>query len=248
VFVISEDSDFSSKGSQSGRDWEEYFDFLRRQFHAAHGTKEFQRIMSMCQETVFHGQAKGKARADDGSDSGESEINWQLEALNISGEDNDDEDGTPSHEPNEDSFSNLVLHDNFNDGMAVESPVAGPSSIPQPMRSSYHADAVPPRQPTQSSSTLYDADALLPLPPPATPKKSTLGSNVLSDASLNPFDSPPKKAHARKAKRQSKKKMHSISDQHVIPALAIPALAIPAPAASPVPPTDDDEEEEKSKL
>jgi hypothetical protein len=37
--------------------------------------------------------------------------------------------------------------------------------------------------------------------------------------------------------------MHSISDQHVIP-----ALAIPAPAASPVPPTDDDEEEEKSKL
>jgi hypothetical protein len=234
VFVISEDSDFSSEGSRSGRNWEDYFDFLRRQFHAAYHTKEFQRIMTMCDEIVFHGQAKGKGkeRAHDSSDSGESEINWQLDALNIGDdEDNDDEDHD-THEPNEDSFSNVALYDDFNDGMAVESPVAGPSSVPQPTRSSliYRSDAVP--QPTQSSLTLHNADALLPLPPPTTPKKSTLDSNFLSDASFNPFDSPPKKADARKAKRQSKK-MHS--NQPVIPALAV-SLVLP---------TDDDEERSK---
>jgi hypothetical protein len=216
VFVISEDSDFSSEGSRSGRNWEEYFDFLRRQFHAASGTKEFQRIMTMCQDIVFHGtsQAKGKERAHDSSDSGESEINWQLEALRLSDDDEDD-----AHEPGFDNQDNDVFYDDINYGMANEYSVAGPSSVPQPTQSLLSMPATP-QQASQTHpepqlaqppkrrskvphSTTSHADALLPLPPPATPMKSTLDSGFLSDASHNPFESsPPKKAHPRKAKRR----------------------------------------------
>ena len=98
VFTISEDFDFSCQGSRSGRNWEDFFDYLRQQFHAAHkhGTVEFQRIMSMCQDIVFGGRAKSKERQYESSDSGESEINWQLQALQLS---DDSEDDTSSHEP-----------------------------------------------------------------------------------------------------------------------------------------------------
>ena len=248
MFIISEDSDFSSEGSRSGRNWEEYFDFLRRQFHAASqaNTKEFQRIMSMCQDIVFRGQghqAKGKERAHDSSDSGESEINWQLDALRLN--DEDDEDDAHNSEPrfgNQDNFgSSPVFYDdttyNFNhDVTAEESHAAGPSSVLQPPTQSSLLVPMPvtPQQASETRpepqlaqppkrrqhrskaqkvsitySTTSHVDTLLPLPPPATPRKSTLSITLDSDFQVlsdNPFESPPptrkKKVHGRKAKQR----------------------------------------------
>lgn len=207
--------------------------------------------MSMCQDIVFNGQAKGKERAHDSSDSGESEINWQLEALNL-GDDSDDEDN--EDDAREPAFGNEDIIpvfyddiDNFNDGMAEESCVAGPSSVPQPTQSSLLMPATPQRahpepqlvQPPKprpkarkvSDSTTPRGDILLPLPPPATPRKSTLSitldSDFLSDASHNPFEtSLPKKAQAKRR-----------SDMPAIGSLTV--------SLARVVPTDDDEERGK---
>jgi hypothetical protein len=222
--------------------------------------------MAMCQETVFHGRSKGKERLEvqDSSDSGESEINWQLEALRLS-DDNSDQDDT--HEP---GFDSIPIYyddnDNFNDGTAAEeNNVAGPSSAPQQIQSSLLMPATPQRASTihpepqlaqlykqqsrapkkkVSHSSTYHDDTLLPLPPPATPIKSTLSialdSDFLSDASHNA----PKKARARKGKQRQ---IIDSDEESIVVVAQYSKRSDPPPIAalnvSWVPPTDDDDEE-----
>jgi hypothetical protein len=99
VFVISEDSDFSSKGTQSGRNWEDYFDYLQKQFHVACKTGKYAIIMKMCHKYVFRPLEKGKAKAQDSdsdvSDSSKSDINWDLQQLQ---HDNDTHNSTSDSE------------------------------------------------------------------------------------------------------------------------------------------------------
>jgi hypothetical protein len=88
-----------------------------------------------------------------------------------------------------------------------------------------------PQKKVSRSTTSHD-DALLPLPPPATPSKTTLSvtldSDLLSDRSHNPFESsPPKKAHSRKAKRRPQHSEDIVrSDPPAIPALNVSQLTV----------------------
>jgi hypothetical protein len=215
--------------------------------------------MSMCQDIVFHGQAnlKGKERADDGSDSGESEINWQLEALRLS---DGDDDGDEDEEPDSgNQFIPEIYHDDDhwtqNDNMAEDSNLAGPSAprltqpslalavpatpqrashpepqLAQPCKQQSRAShstashdnvvfplpplsmpaapqqAQPRKQKSRAPQSTTSHDDVFPLPPPATPRKSTLatltlGSNLSDASSDNPSESPLRNAHAQKVKR-----------------------------------------------
>jgi hypothetical protein len=218
----------------------------------------------MCQEIVFRGQSKGKDQVQDNSDSGESEINWQLEALRLS-DNNSESDEDDAYKPGFDSIP--VYHDDFNDfndGTVEENNVAGPSSVPQPTQSSLLMPATPQRASTthpkpqprlaqppkqqsrkkkasHSSTAPSHDDALLTLPPPATPTKSTL--SIASDSDYNPFEAP-KKARARKGKQR----LIIDSDEESIVVAQYSKHSEPPIAALNVllvPPTDDDEERGK---
>lgn len=203
----------------------------------------------MCQEIVFDGQTKdkGKGRAQDHSDSGESEINWQLEALRLSGDDEDDTYDSESGLQNPVISFNPVYHDiddNFRIAMervagqvagplsapqpteSVAGPVAGPSSAPQPTESLPSIPVTPqqplktlpvfqlapppkPRQraraPIERNSLTFNFEALLPLPPPATPRRSRLDYEDF--VSPNPFETSPPRPLPKKAQAQRKKSL-----------------------------------------
>ena len=188
----------------------------------------------MCQETVFESQTKdkGMGRVQDDSDSGESEINWQLEALRLSGDEEDEAYHSESGliNPVVISFGNPVYYgdvDNF--GMvtgSVAGPVAGPSSAPQPTESLPSIPVTPqrpsktlpefqlapppkPRQraraPKERNPLTLNSEALLPLPPPATPRRSRLGADDF--VSPNPFETSPPRRPSKKAQAQQKKSL-----------------------------------------
>lgn len=143
VFVMSEDTDFSSEGARSGRNWEDYFDYLRLQFHIAHNKHplEFQKIMRMCYEIVFRPYEKGKGKARDSDfDSGESEINWELHQL-------EKEDETDGSEWDSDAIdANLVDGDNHANPTHTQ-PHASPSTPAVLLQSSPSTPATPQRAP-----------------------------------------------------------------------------------------------------
>lgn len=96
------------------------------QFHQAHESGEFGNIMTLCQDIVFGGQATQRERDHDDSDSGESEINWQMQALDLA----DDEDSTFG---DQDIPDNTLNHfDNFGDNV-LEDSIPSQSNLSSPM-------------------------------------------------------------------------------------------------------------------
>ena len=234
MFITSGDPDFCSEGSRTRRNYEEYYDFLCVQFHAVHKTAEFQWIMDMCQKIVFSGQTdkgKGNQMEDNASDSGESEINWGMEALAL-----DDEDDPHELENDEWGLPDFTFNPNLDHNNQSR---AGPSTYTLPPPNSFSSHDNPsslhppvatltntrpaPSQPLipqqvppapkkksralnkTSHSGITQANLLFPLPAPATPKKSTLsvpvGLNLSTDESDSFEPMPLKKTQVSKAKQ-----------------------------------------------
>lgn len=156
VFVISEDSDFSSEGTRSGRDWEGYFDYLRKQFHAANGTNEFQKIMRKCQDIVFDRADRQNSSQvhDDSKSDASSDVDWQAQALQLSDEDDNqnlssDDNGFFGN-TSYGEYDDLDNYDDIDDDGSPPRPRAGPSTLTLPTLVSSSSSQLPaPRQASQ---------------------------------------------------------------------------------------------------
>ena len=153
-----------------------------------------------------------------------------MEALRLSGDDEDDTYDSESGLQNPVISFNPVYHDiDDNFGIAMErvaGQVAGPLSAPQPTESLPSIPVTPqqplktlpvfqlapppkPRQraraPIERNSLTFNFEALLPLPPPATPRRSRLDYEDF--VSPNPFETSPPRPLPKKAQAQRKKSL-----------------------------------------
>jgi hypothetical protein len=80
-----------SEEARSGRDWEAYFDYLCKQFHAGKDTDEFKKVLHMCEAIAFDHDLQNPNEVNNASDNASiSDINWQAQALQLSNDDDDD--------------------------------------------------------------------------------------------------------------------------------------------------------------
>jgi hypothetical protein len=77
-----------SEGARSGRDWEEYFDYLQKQFHAGKDSDEFKKILCICKRIVFnHDPEKPNEVEEDSDGDSAPDIDWGMQALQLSDDD-----------------------------------------------------------------------------------------------------------------------------------------------------------------